>query len=822
MSKRLNRKALLILAAMAVVGGGAAVVGLRAWLAVRPREAIAPATAPAPPPPAAPGVAHAAAAPPAPAIFLDVVRSVYPDFPATQPLGIPLDLQQASHLVLHDPIYLGGVGRPEMWITHAGAPPIEQALKDAADDKKDLDSHLVRERVVFVHWLPKDDGGWAPWVICRTPGGQTLSSLARGTEKLPGGHVYHWERAISWNEKIVAPTDGGVAVITLRPALSVQYHELPAYDAAGRPVAPMEPRVLLEGHGALAWIPWETPAAGGRGALRYVEAPSDDAAATAPTDPWVELSPQKGWPQKILHLAPLLDGTVLLMTLGPGGSVGVQFNTLERAEVKESDIAPLVEQLSDADARIRAAAYDKLSQYGSGIWPILEKMMDDQGPDAQARLKQLLRQRSTPTLNGMALLGNKALKSAAILSDGGAVFYAEAGVSIPNIDNPDAGPDYRVPAWISIRPGHAIELLGPVMTEDLIAGRSKLQVSGNDWIISSDARGPRRFVGNGFVPLLRKSEQAFSEFIGVDRRGRWLFRQPREVTPATAPATGPAAPAAGLAADSTATLVLDPSLPDPTPRLPIWVFNTADVVGWTKAGWPVAKKVSAYALHESGWAGVDDGEKIYTRADEVPPPGAALPGAALPGAALPGAAPPATAPTTAPASSPASAPAFAPTSAPSTAPVDAPQALPAATAPREQPIWIDPDGNQYFGGLTNLRIMTPAGKFKAGWELPPIAVGNGPPWLVGDGQGRLFLFNQAGRVVRLRRATAGPQPFVLEKIFTHRVPSVQNPTRVWLDPAGRIVMAWDNQLALMFPQGYIPQAIADMIPAEQLDDQSDP
>lgn len=55
------------------------------------------------------------------------------------------------------------------------------------------------------------------------------------------------------------------------------------------------------------------------------------------------------------------------------------------------------------------------------------------------------------------------------------------------------------------------------------------------------------------------------------------------------------------------------------------------------------------------------------------------------------------------------------------------------------------------------------------------------------------------------------EPFKLEKIFTHRVPTVERPTRIWLDPAGRIIMAWEGQLAIFFPAGYIPPAIADLM-----------
>ena len=238
----------------------------------------------------------------------------------------------------------------------------------------------------------------------------------------------------------------------------------------------------------------------------------------------------------------------------------------------------------------------------------------------------------------MILLGDKSLKLEARLTDGGTVFYAAAGVSIPDPQNPDAGPDYRVPAWISIRPGRPIELLPALLTADLIPGQSRVYADANDWIVTHDARGPRRFVGNGFVTFLRKSDMAFSDFVGSDARGRWLFRKPAPVLASTLPATSLPATTTFLATlsepDQSAighgktfqvpayppTLIIDPLLPDPTPRLPVWVFSTAASVGWTRAGWPVAKNNSSYALHENDWQLLEENETMESKPEEVPPP----------------------------------------------------------------------------------------------------------------------------------------------------------------------------------------------------------
>jgi hypothetical protein len=181
----------------------------------------------------------------------------------------------------------------------------------------------------------------------------------------------------------------------------------------------------------------------------------------------------------------------------------------------------------------------------------------------------------------------------------------------------------------------------------------------------------------------------------------------------------------------------------------------------------VVQNGAAYALNESDWRAVGKDEKIFTQSDEIPP---------------------ATMPTTIPATGPAS--------------------QPATDANGAAPILIAPDGTRYFGGLTDLTVLQPDGK-RIHWPLPDIANGTGPVTLILARSGKLFLFNQAGRVLRIGRSTDAGEPFKIEATFTRNIPSTAHPTRIWLDPAGRIDIAWDNRLTLLFPEGYIPRAISE-------------
>ena len=67
-------------------------------------------------------------------------------------------------------------------------------------------------------------------------------------------------------------------------------------------------------------------------------------------------------------------------------------------------------------------------------------------------------------------------------------------------------------------------------------------------------------------------------------------------------------------------------------------------------------------------------------------------------------------------------------------------------------------------------------------------------------------------MLRLTATPGGPEPFKVDATFTHNIPSVGSPTRIWLDPAGRIDIEWENRLAILFPQGYIPTAISRLMP----------
>ena len=668
---------------------------------------------------------------------MDVVRAEFPDAPTTQPLGVPLELNQAARLVLKDPIFLSKASG-DLWITRDDAPPTIKVLKQLLNppDGDDTQTRVVRDSVQFVHWLSTDSGNLIPYLVCRRNDGASELVSVDGRKRLPARRAFEWGRAFSWDGNIVVPSAGGISVIQVRPELTESYHALepgPTTQPSTRPAGISPTLALPDGEGLLAWAPWTRTSPGSRGAARFVDGR------------WTDLGSKQGWPEKIVHLVPLRDGTVFQF-VAQDDAVAVETAALDHTDVDSQAIEKLVGQLSDADPDIRRSAMKELANFGPGAWPVLDRLAGDQPPQAKVLLKQLLKDKNRPTLSGLTLVGDRLLQLANRLSDGGAVFYAPQGVTVPNADG---DPDLTAPAWLSVRPGHYVELLPPNLTADLKPDSCHLDVVGDQWIVNTDIRGPRLFYGNGFANLLRKSERSFTQVVGMDQRGRWLFRNAGSPEP---------------------TLVIDPHLPDLTPRLPVWNLAIADTVGWDRNGWPIVKSGVAYALTESDWRQVNDDEKWFTRPDQMPP---------------------ATQPST-----------TRPTTRPGLG----------------TPLLVTADGTQYFGGITDLTLVQPDGK-EINWPLPPIDQGSPTAHvsLILAKTGKLFLFNQPGRVLRIARTPHGPEPFKVEATFTHNIPSVPHPTRIWLDPAGRIDIAWDNRLALLFPEGYLPRGISDKMVDQGLD-----
>jgi hypothetical protein len=729
---------------------------------------------------------------------MGLIRHHYPNYPTTQPLGEALRMHDAGHFVIPDPVMLDQA-RGVLFVTREDALPTAELLTGSVGKQTVI---LTRERPVFAHWALDETREWLLSLV--VPGARpgTFELVNKTGHRPIGGKAegYQWSRAFSMNGRIYVPTKNGVSVFEVsEDGKSVTETPSPPLVEGDGPHAPAV--MQLDLRGLLAWVPPTGVHPGSQGAARFVEGK------------WVRLSGD-GWPDHLMHMLPLPDGNVLQLVAGPEDSVRLNIMNLDPVKVDEQKVIMLIADLSDPDPGKRDRAFQQLANYGPGIWPIAERLMENEPPETQSRLKDLLKAKTEPFLGGHQVLNNKLRVVTRTLygamPDAGVLLYAPDGIAIPR---GDMDPLIVSPAWLYERPGPfgpMITRLDPDLVADLLPDKQQFVGWNEEWLVIDDVHGPRRYFANELVPMLRKKERVFSQSLGMDGLGRFIFRKPPETadvagpttTPSTRPATRPLIATAEPHNDSP-TLIIDPTLPDPRPRMPIWQVGTQTITetGWNKDNWPVIRSSSTGALGFNEWKGLDDRkEPFYTTADQV-------------------AAVPPYAPATRPVST---RPATNPTTQASTEPVA--QLPPILTAEEAaKPLLKDSEGNWYFGGVDSLKVVRKDGTY-ASWPLPATAQGQADykPWLVRSEEGFLFLFNQPGRLVRIRVTPDDVEPFKVDATYARNIPNTSSPTRIWLDPFDRIAIAYDkNKLTILFPRGFIPRATLVLIPGQEIDEAMD-
>ena len=651
-------------------------------------------------------------APPKPLDYLSAMREAEVRLVADHFLDMPVTLDDAARLRVAGPMYLDPAGH--LWITRAAAAPVAQTLVHWAD----TGPTLLRERPVFVHWATDAAGAFTPCVVCQAANGYDFTA-GGGVRHWSGPSDCGWSHAFSFADHVVVPTSTQVIVLDVAPGAAIAEHPmtLPQMTPGGNP-----PLAILDSRGVLAWSPWERGRSGSGGAMRFVDG------QWSAVDAGVHL----------VQMVPLLDGSLLTIRRDQPDHVTLAIEPLESAELDRKHLADLIDKLSDDDPDVRDSAYAELSRYGPGLWPVLEQSLDDASPEAKQRIQRLLRGKLAPALGGMVLIDGK-LDTVHRQPDGTAVFFASGGVELPGIA---AEPIRVVPGWIAMHPGGRFSRpLSPELVADQTPDHFLLTASGDDWYSTGPA-GPRRFLAGNWDALLKPEESEFDQMVGQDAQGRWVF-------------------AASQLTNQ--YLLLDPTLLDPTPRLPVWSIKIDGTTGMDKQGWPtITRGESSWALHEGGWQTTDK-PAAKDRAIAPPPQ---IGGGAVPAVA--------------------------------------PEAL-----PTDEPLLVCQDGTRYFDGRTSLIIDRPKSP-RVTWPLPDNAQGSTPAALVRTDDGCLYLFYAPGRVLRLKPCGGGVL-FKLDAAFTHDIPNVDRYDKIWLDPAGRIDCTFNgNQLAVLFPSGHMPEELAHM------------
>src|SRR4051812_13474850 len=250
--------------------------------------------------------------------YVQVIRANFPKLPATQPLDVPADLIDAGHYVLPEPIYL--CPRGDLWITRSDAEPLDVALNKAGGEQV----HIVPQRVYFAQWTNDENGKPFARIVIKNSGGDYEWIDGPEHRPLSAGRAYRWHDALYFGDDTVAvPTDRGVSVFSFTPQFAENYHDVVPAGSVANP-----PQMLLDATGLIAWSPWDGIRPGGHGAVHYADGK------------WTDLTSAGGaWPDKILHLVPLLDGSVLqLFRDDVAGPVKLALSSVTDANIDEKTI----------------------------------------------------------------------------------------------------------------------------------------------------------------------------------------------------------------------------------------------------------------------------------------------------------------------------------------------------------------------------------------------------------------------------------------------------------------------------------------------------
>lgn len=526
-----------------------------------PKPATQPATAPTSAP-AEPKVMRS---------WKDLLAERFPDAESLDPLAEPADLTDAAQIILDRPVYL--CPRGHLWITHPDADPIDLVLTRARDETV----HLVRERIVYVHWQ-QERGRWRAIPIeQREDGYYTLDerrSRVASRENAPD-----FVSALRLGDAAIVPVRGGLISLRFTPALQTESARFD--DSAGNRI----PHLLHDGSGLVAFIPWTATQPGSTQVLRFESA---DLIPAPPAEPW---------PARVAHVIPLVDGSARVICFDDDNQLAIRSILIRTRPIDRATITKLVEQLSDPAAQRREQAMTELARFGNASWPILEELLPDQLPEGQARLRLLLGEREEPSILGY-LPREGLLTIERQLRDNTALLFAPRGWVRKDFDAPDGLEDIEN-NWLLLPQVGASPVPAGWRALELLEAGAILDGIGGDLLLLTP-RGFVQLAGAGIAPLLAPDDRPFDEFVGIDTSRRWVLRSSHRPGQ---------------------TLLIDPSLPPIEPALPSWLVDMGPIerLGRTTEGWPIVQAGDPWALKETGWAVVQP--------NEVLPADAAGPGA---------------------------------------------------------------------------------------------------------------------------------------------------------------------------------------------------
>jgi len=550
--------------ALAVLFGAAValvIVLIALKLPTIPKPATRPSTTPATNPATGPATTRVALVI---TDLLGLLRDRDPQFPVERALDRPVNLRFAARIELDQIPYL--CPRRDLWLIHPGARPTREVIRQAPRES----THVTRDRVLHAHWTI-DDGKTSVELICANPlrwvtlrEGELPIDLRESARVNPD-----WSRAFSWEGRVVVPGDRGVIVVERngREIITTSV-ELIRSDARGRS------EVAMGKSGLIAWSRLEE---------KHATEPAR-VAMFRETGQW-ELQPDSTAPAGLEFVLPYADGSALAISRGATG-VQLSLLPLEKLPVEDAVIQKVLQKLTDELPERRAAARIELANLGPTARPAIDRLAKDAPAAARLAVRQVLGVEPRVRLAGL-LPSQGPSRVIKHLEGGGILLYFAGGVS----QEDGQGKLQTVsPAWLAVFPGGGVSIvdarIAANLRSDLAPEQITLRTSSGDWFVEDPARGLQRWMGNHVETIVpgKSLRVSYPRLVGVDSTGRWILSD----------------------ADRTSSLVLDPWLPDTTPRLPVWTIDFSAEGGWsTKDDAPAIRSGGAFTLGAGEWLPLD-------------------------------------------------------------------------------------------------------------------------------------------------------------------------------------------------------------------------
>lgn len=497
-----------------------------------------PATAPASQPALSPAPSLALASEPIPLRdYRQLIRDNYPDADDLHDFPVGVELTDAARLFIKQPAVFCECGN--FWFADPRGDDVTTALNRCFNAEPNIARQLPVQvltwrcgnRLISAALLARDDHALA----VTADGRQTVLPI-------PASAISRMIRVDDWRVIL-----GDHAAYALDPdSMQVVEHALNATEKWDGMVVALP--------GAIVWSE--------RRAVRFV------------AGKWVPLfdAPEGS---RLIQVVPMRGRTLRLICNNDADEAEIRSMHLSDEPVDDALVEGWVRELSSSEGQRREVAYKELQFLGPGAWPVLERLLEGQPPEARVRMQTLLLEKTEPTIGGFRPRAGP-IRVAQRWSDGAIVLRARQGWLRVSTDGerPVTGD------LLLVRPGEVPAVAPDDIAELIEAGATLDSIRGE--IVARTERGLLRRVGTSFLPVLPARLSDYSLLRGIDDRNRWLIASTRPDAP---------------------LLLLDPTIADPTPRLPTWSIPvpSGGVIGKTSDGWPVMRSGDAWALRATGW-----------------------------------------------------------------------------------------------------------------------------------------------------------------------------------------------------------------------------